>query len=64
MTNSTQSPTERSRIKRLAKRAAYDAATVHAILDAQPFCSVGYMFNGAPYVTPTMQWRVRLSTTR
>jgi nitroimidazol reductase NimA-like FMN-containing flavoprotein (pyridoxamine 5'-phosphate oxidase superfamily) len=53
----TQAPTERTRVKRLARRAAYDAATVHAILDAQPFCSVGYIFNGAPHVTPTMQWR-------
>jgi nitroimidazol reductase NimA-like FMN-containing flavoprotein (pyridoxamine 5'-phosphate oxidase superfamily) len=53
----TQVPTERTRVKRLAKRAAYDTATVHAILDAQPFCTVGYIFDGAPFVTPTMQWR-------
>ena len=53
----SNTPTERTRVKRLAKRAAYDAETVHAILDAQPFCSVGYVFKGAPYVTPTMQWR-------
>jgi nitroimidazol reductase NimA-like FMN-containing flavoprotein (pyridoxamine 5'-phosphate oxidase superfamily) len=53
----TQSPTERTRVKRLAKRAHYDEATIHAILDAQPFCTVGYIFNGTPFVTPTMQWR-------
>jgi len=52
-----EAPTERTRVKRLAKRAHYDVATVHAILDAQPFCTVGYVFDGAPYVTPTMQWR-------
>src|SRR6266852_4618754 len=50
-------PTEKTRVKRLAKRAAYDAETVHAILDAQPFCSVGYIFKGVPFVTPTIQWR-------
>ncbi|MBG1232277.1 pyridoxamine 5'-phosphate oxidase family protein [Aestuariivirga litoralis] len=50
-------PSDKTRIKRLAKRAAYDADTVHAILDAQPFCSVGYIFKGVPFVTPTMQWR-------
>ncbi len=50
-------PTERTRVKRLNKRALYDAETVHAILDAQPMCTVGYVFNGAPYVTPTLQWR-------
>ena len=27
------------------------------ILDAMPICSVGYVFNGQPYVTPTLQWR-------
>ena len=57
MTSVITAPTERTRVKRLAKRAAYDAATVHAILDAQPFCTVGYVFKGAPHVTPTMQWR-------
>jgi len=50
-------PSEKTRVKRLAKRAAYDAPTVHAILDAQPFCTVGYIFQGVPFVTPTMQWR-------
>ena len=50
-------PTERTRVKRLNKRALYDTETVHAILDAQPMCTVGYVFKGAPYVTPTLQWR-------
>lgn len=49
--------TSRNRTKRMHERAAYDEATIHPILDAQPFCSVGYVFDGAPYVTPTMQWR-------
>lgn len=50
-------PSERTRVKRLNKRAKYDAETVHAILDAMPVCHVGYIFNGTPYVTPTLQWR-------
>ena len=50
-------PTERTRVKRMSKRALYDEATVHGILDAQPQCTVGYVFNGTPYVTPTLQWR-------
>ena len=49
--------TSRNRTKRMHERAAYDEATIHPILDAQPFCSVGCVFDGAPYVTPTMQWR-------
>jgi nitroimidazol reductase NimA-like FMN-containing flavoprotein (pyridoxamine 5'-phosphate oxidase superfamily) len=50
-------PSERTRVKRLNKRAKYDADTVHAILGATPICNVGYVFKGAPYVTPTLQWR-------
>lgn len=53
----TTAASERSRVKRMNKRAAYDEATIHAILDAQPLCTVGYVFNGAPVVTPTLQWR-------
>jgi uncharacterized protein len=53
----TDAPSERTRVKRLNKRAHYDEETVHAILDAMPTCSVGYVFNGSPYVTPTLQWR-------
>ena len=53
----TDAPSERTRVKRLNKRAKYDAETVHAILDATPICNVGYVFKGAPYVTPTLQWR-------
>ena len=53
----TKAPSERTRVKRLNKRAKYDAETVHGILDATPICNVGYVFNGSPYVTPTLQWR-------
>jgi nitroimidazol reductase NimA-like FMN-containing flavoprotein (pyridoxamine 5'-phosphate oxidase superfamily) len=53
----TQAPSERARVKRLNKRAKYDEDTVHDILDAMPVCHVGYVFKGAPFVTPTLQWR-------
>lgn len=52
-----EAPSERTRVKRLNKRAKYDEETMHGILDATPICSVGYVFNGSPYVTPTLQWR-------
>ena len=52
-----EAPSDRTRVKRLTKRAKYDEETVHGILDATPFCNVGYVFNGSPYVTPTLQWR-------
>lgn len=53
----TQAPSERARVKRLNKRAKYNEDTVHGILDAMPICHVGYIFKGAPFVTPTLQWR-------
>ena len=53
----TEAPSERTRVKRLNKRAKYDEESVHAILDAMPICNVGYVFKGTPFVTPTLQWR-------
>jgi uncharacterized protein len=49
--------TEKTRVKRMNKRAHYDEETVHAILDAQPLCTVAYVFDAAPFATPTLQWR-------
>ena len=51
-------PTARSKIRRLPKRAHYDRETVHAVLDASLFCHIGYVIDGQPYVTPTGFWRV------
>jgi nitroimidazol reductase NimA-like FMN-containing flavoprotein (pyridoxamine 5'-phosphate oxidase superfamily) len=50
-------PSERVRVKRLHERGAYDRDTINAILDAWPIAHVGYVFDGQPYVTPTLQWR-------
>ncbi|MEM1360110.1 MAG: pyridoxamine 5'-phosphate oxidase family protein [Pseudomonadota bacterium] len=49
--------TERSRLRRLHQRGHFDRETIYAILDAQPQCSVGYIIDGRPFVTPTLQWR-------
>ncbi|TDK42363.1 pyridoxamine 5'-phosphate oxidase family protein [Antarcticimicrobium luteum] len=49
--------TDRSRLRRAHERGLHDRDTVNAILDAQPMCSVGYVIDGKPYVTPTLQWR-------
>jgi len=48
---------ERVRVKRLHERGAYDRASIDAILDATPVAHVGYVFDGQPFVTPTLQWR-------
>jgi len=46
----------RTQIRRQAY-AQYDRATVDAILDAGLLAHVGYVVDGAPYVTPTAYWR-------
>src|SRR3954447_15264170 len=48
---------ERTRVRRHHERGSHARADVHAILDAIPLCHVGYVIDGAPYVTPTLQWR-------
>ena len=53
----TKAPSERARTKRGHERASYDATVIHEILDAMPVCHVAYVLDGAPVVTPTIQWR-------
>lgn len=50
-------PTDRSRVRRKPMKAAYDEASVHAVLDAGILCHVGYAIDGQPFVTPTTYWR-------
>lgn len=49
--------TPRSKVKRLHNRASYDRQAAYDLLDRQLQCSVGYVIDGRPYVTPTLQWR-------
>ena len=51
-------PTERTWARRLPERAAYDQATVHAILDEGFICHVGFVVDGQPFVVPTGYARV------
>ena len=53
----TLAPTKRTRLKRVHERGHFDKATVYAVLDAGMICHVGYVIDGAPYVTPTIHWR-------
>jgi hypothetical protein len=50
---STFTPTERTQVKRLPKRGAYDRETVFKILDEAFVCHVGFVVEGQPYVIPT-----------
>lgn len=45
--------TARTTPSRLAKRAHYDAETIHLILDEALFCTVSYVVDGQPMAIPT-----------
>src|SRR6266516_6346027 len=51
-------PSERTTLRRLPERGAYDRATVHAILDEGFICHVGFAVDSQPYVVPTGYARV------
>ena len=46
-------PSERTRVRRLPARGAYDRATIDAILDEGIVCHLGVVVAGAPVVIPT-----------
>jgi hypothetical protein len=49
----------RSRVRRAPKRAAYDRATIDAVLDAALVCHLGFTdAEGQPYIIPTLHARV------
>jgi nitroimidazol reductase NimA-like FMN-containing flavoprotein (pyridoxamine 5'-phosphate oxidase superfamily) len=50
-------PSDRVRLRRKPDRGHYDAATIHAILDAMPLCTVSHIIDGQPVGMPTVQWR-------
>jgi nitroimidazol reductase NimA-like FMN-containing flavoprotein (pyridoxamine 5'-phosphate oxidase superfamily) len=53
----TQPSTARVRVKRFRERGCYDRHTVYRILDASILCQIGFLFDGAPVVVPTLYWR-------
>lgn len=51
-------PTPRTTLKRLPERGAYDAATIHAVVDAAPICHVALVVDDQPIVIPTLHGRI------
>ncbi|NML53706.1 pyridoxamine 5'-phosphate oxidase family protein [Streptomyces sp. R302] len=51
-------PTDRTVPTRSRKRASYDRAVVHAILDEGYVCHLGFIRDGAPVVLPTLYGRI------
>ncbi len=48
----TDAPSGRTEVRRVPQRAAYDRATIEAILDEGLVCHVGISVDGQPYVIP------------
>jgi uncharacterized protein len=51
-------PTERTQVRRLPARGAYDSETIFRILDEGLVCHIGFVSDGQPYVIPTGYARV------
>jgi nitroimidazol reductase NimA-like FMN-containing flavoprotein (pyridoxamine 5'-phosphate oxidase superfamily) len=51
-------PARLAQVRRKPERARYDSASVHAVLDAAPFCHVGTVRGGRPVVLPMMHGRL------
>lgn len=50
--------TARTSLGRQPRRAGYDKALVHALLDANALCQIGYVADGQPLVLATIYWRM------
>ena len=50
--------TDRTKVKRLPARGAYDRETIYPILDEGFICHVGFVADGQPYVIPTGYARI------
>ncbi len=49
--------TDRSKVKRIPKRGAYDMATINRILDKEFICQIGFVHKEHPVVIPTIYGR-------
>jgi uncharacterized protein len=58
MTDAALPPSDKTRLRRYHWLAKYDRETVNNVIDAGIICQIGYVFDGAPYVTPTSHWRI------
>ena len=57
-TNQQLTPTQRTQIKRLPKRANYETQTIYNILDEALICHIGFTVNNQPYIIPSTYGRV------
>jgi nitroimidazol reductase NimA-like FMN-containing flavoprotein (pyridoxamine 5'-phosphate oxidase superfamily) len=58
MTDVPSGKSDRTRIRRNAKRAEYDLDQIKAVLDANQICHVAYVEDGEPRIIPTLYIRL------
>jgi len=51
-------PTDRTKVRRLPKRASYDREFVDSVIDEALSCHVGFAIDGRPWVMPTIHARI------
>jgi hypothetical protein len=51
-------PSDRTRVRRVPSRAAYDQETIRAVLDEGLVCHLGFVDDGQPYAIPTAYARL------
>jgi nitroimidazol reductase NimA-like FMN-containing flavoprotein (pyridoxamine 5'-phosphate oxidase superfamily) len=51
-------PTDRTKVRRLAERGRYDLATIHEVLDEAYIAHVGFVVDGEPRVLPMTYGRI------
>jgi nitroimidazol reductase NimA-like FMN-containing flavoprotein (pyridoxamine 5'-phosphate oxidase superfamily) len=49
---------DRTTLRRMPDRGAYDEATIHPILDEALLCHLGFAIDGQPFVIPTIHARI------
>lgn len=57
MSRKAADATDRTRLRRLADRGAYDLETAKSVLDSQQVCHVAYVVDGEPRIIPTLYLR-------
>ena len=53
----TEPTSDRTRVKRLPERGAYDRVSLDAIIDEAPICHLGFVDDDSPFVIPTIHAR-------
>jgi nitroimidazol reductase NimA-like FMN-containing flavoprotein (pyridoxamine 5'-phosphate oxidase superfamily) len=57
MNETATAPSARTRVRRVAKNASYDQATLHAIIDAAYLCHIAFGDEQGAHCIPTACWR-------